>query len=105
MGPTNKNMATSKEVFRRLSKELKLIYKTNKLQDVPAYAYLENQFRRFQVTGERECRGENEVDHTASTYLCLLHSNRKYRELNEIYKGRGERSIESSARMVGLALP
>ncbi|KAK7092987.1 protein FMC1 homolog isoform X1 [Littorina saxatilis] len=98
-------MAASKEVFRQLSKEMKFIYKTNKLQEVPAYAYVENLFRRFQVTGEKECRGENEVGHMASTYLCLLHSNRKYEELNTLYKGKGERSIESSARTVGLAMP
>ena len=48
------------------------------LRDVPAYVYLENQFRRFQVTGEKECRGENEANHMANTYLCLLHSNRRY---------------------------
>ena len=50
----------------------------NKLQEVPAYAYLENQFRRFQVTGEKECRGENDATHMASTYLCLLHSSRRH---------------------------
>ncbi|KAK7495688.1 hypothetical protein BaRGS_00013135 [Batillaria attramentaria] len=98
-------MATSTQVFRQLLRELRSIYKTSNLQDVPAYAYMENQFRRFQVTGEKECRGNSDVQHMAETYLCLLRSTRKYEELSTLYKGKGERSIESSARMVGLGLP
>ncbi|XP_025084529.1 protein FMC1 homolog [Pomacea canaliculata] len=98
-------MAATREVFRQLMRELKLIYKTDNLHNVPAYAYVESQFRRFQVTGEKECRGKEEAKHMAQTYLCLLKSVRLQEELNAQYKGKGERSIESSARMVGLALP
>lgn len=44
------------------------------MHNVPAYAYVESQFRRFQVTGEKECRGKEEAKHMAQTYLCLLKS-------------------------------
>ncbi|KAL8570988.1 hypothetical protein ACOMHN_037848 [Nucella lapillus] len=98
-------MASTKELFRQLTKELRLIYKTDKLQEVPVYTFLENQFRRFQVTGEKECRGQNDVSHLASTYLCLLHSNRRLEELQVKFRGKGERSVEESARLVGLIPP
>eukprot|EP00745_Piridium_sociabile_P000384 TRINITY_DN102569_c0_g1_i1.p1 TRINITY_DN102569_c0_g1~~TRINITY_DN102569_c0_g1_i1.p1 ORF type:complete len:120 (-),score=25.67 TRINITY_DN102569_c0_g1_i1:251-583(-) len=98
-------MASTKEIFRQLSREFRLIYKTDKLQDVPIYAYMENQFRRFQVTGEKECRGQNEAHHQAGSYLCLLRSTRQLEDLRTHFHGKGERSVEESARMVGLNLP
>lgn len=48
-----------------------------KLTDVPAYAYLHDQMRNFQVTGEKICRAQQEVEYVAQTYLCYLESSRK----------------------------
>uniref|UniRef100_A0A0B6ZGF7 Protein FMC1 homolog n=1 Tax=Arion vulgaris TaxID=1028688 RepID=A0A0B6ZGF7_9EUPU len=92
-------------VLRSLARELKAIYKQENLRDVPAYAYLHEQLQNFQVTGEKICRAGYEVEHVAQTYLCYLESARKQEELSAHYKGRGERSVESSAALVGLKLP
>jgi len=92
-------------ILRSLAKELSRIYKQEKLQEVPAYAYLHDQMRHYEVTGEKICREQGEVEHVAETYLCYLRSARKQEELSEMYKGKGERSTESAAEIVGLKLP
>ncbi|BFZ06453.1 hypothetical protein BsWGS_09492 [Bradybaena similaris] len=99
------SLSSPSRVLRSLARELKAIYKQEKLTDVPAYAYLHDQMRNFQVTGEKICRAQHEVEYVAQTYLCYLESSRKQEELSIQYKGRGDRSIESSAEIVGLKLP
>ncbi|CAG5125368.1 unnamed protein product [Candidula unifasciata] len=99
------SLSTPSRVLRSLARELKAIYKQEKLSEVPAYAYLHDQLRSFQVTGEKICRAQHEVEYVARTYLCYLESTRKQEELSNLYRGRGERSIESSAEIVGLKLP
>ncbi|KAK3713838.1 hypothetical protein RRG08_033811 [Elysia crispata] len=99
-------MATrSSQVLRSLAKELKSIYKKENLQEIPTYAYLQEQFRNFRVTEQKICRAQHEVNHVAATYLCYLESARKLEELSSQYRGRGDRSVESSANIVGLKLP
>ena len=39
------------------------------------------------------------------TYITYLQSSREHRELLTRYQGRGERSVEESANLVGLELP
>ncbi|XP_005097606.1 protein FMC1 homolog [Aplysia californica] len=97
--------SSASRVLRSLAKELGRVYRKEKLQDVPAYAYLHEQMKNFEVTDEKICRAHNEVQHVAETYLCYLESLRKQEELSQQYKGRGERSVESSAEIVGLKLP
>ncbi|XP_059154736.1 protein FMC1 homolog isoform X2 [Physella acuta] len=75
------------------------------LSEVPIYVYLQDQFHYFRTTGEKICREKHEVEHLAQTYLCYLNSLRKQEELAVQYRGRGERSVESSANIVGLKLP
>ncbi|RUS84693.1 hypothetical protein EGW08_007563 [Elysia chlorotica] len=95
----------SSQVLRSLAKELKAIYKKENLQEIPTYTYLQEQFRNFSVTEQKVCRAQHEVNHVAATYLCHLESARKLEELCSQYRGRGERTIESSANIVGLKLP
>ncbi|CAL1526047.1 unnamed protein product [Lymnaea stagnalis] len=102
---TFKMASNSYRVLRSLSKELRYIYKKKDLQDVPIYCYLQDQFRSMQVTGEKICREQHEAENLAQTYLCYLESTRRNEELSVLYRGKGERSIESSANIVGLKLP
>lgn len=39
------------------------------------------------------------------TYLCLLESTRHHLELHNHYHGKGERSTQEAASLVGLRLP
>lgn len=102
-------MASSRNVslFRNLIRELNLshVKSYTPLNKTPAYQYIVDQFRQYKLTASKLCRGENEVEHMARTYLCYLESSRKHEALHNQYKGSPDRSIEESARLVGLQVP
>jgi len=64
-----------------------------------------DQFRKNEVTGQRYCRAQQESLHASHTYLCLLASTRNHMALHNLYHGKGERSREEVAGLVGLRLP
>ena len=47
-------------------------------QDAPALQYIKDQFRQYEVTSEKYCRGQREMFHIGETYLTLLQSQRKW---------------------------
>ncbi|GAB1290699.1 Protein FMC1 homolog [Apodemus speciosus] len=57
------------------------------------------------VTSEKLCRAQHELHFQAATYLCLLRSIRQHVALHQEFHGKGERSVEESAGLVGLQLP
>ena len=61
--------------------------------------------RENQVTEKRFCRPMDHYKYFAQTYLTYLRSSRKQDELTSKYFNKGDRSIEESARLVGLKLP
>uniref|UniRef100_A0A182SHT4 SRR1 domain-containing protein n=1 Tax=Anopheles maculatus TaxID=74869 RepID=A0A182SHT4_9DIPT len=67
--------------------------------------YITEQYRRFETTEQQHCRAKEELQFTAETYRCYLESLRKLKDLNESYRGKGERSIRQTADMVGFKLP
>lgn len=48
-----------------------------KFADTPAFQYIANQFREYQVTSQKLCKGQNEMMMVGQTYLCMLESLRK----------------------------
>ncbi|NWR54003.1 FMC1 protein, partial [Bucorvus abyssinicus] len=58
-----------------------------------------------QVTSEKLCRAQQELHFQAATYLCLLRSVREHAALHQEYHGKGERSPEEVAGLVGFRLP
>ncbi|XP_062442921.1 protein FMC1 homolog isoform X2 [Rhea pennata] len=58
-----------------------------------------------QVTSEKLCRAQQELHFQAATYLCLLRSVREHLALHQEYHGKGERSPEEVAGLVGFSLP
>ncbi|XP_070370614.1 protein FMC1 homolog isoform X1 [Equus asinus] len=79
-----------------------------------ANAYAKSCARRFsarrigaasRVTSEKLCRAQHELHFQAATYLCLLRSIREHVALHQEFHGKGERSVEESAGLVGLKLP
>ncbi|KAM5187521.1 protein FMC1 homolog [Callospermophilus lateralis] len=74
-------------------------------RDTAAYRYLVKAFRAHRVTSEKLCRAQHELHFQAATYLCLLRSIREHVALHQEFHGRGERSVEESAGLVGLQLP
>lgn len=64
-----------------------------------------NLLRANQVTEKRFCRPKDHYKYFADTYLTYLRSTRLQDEITRKYFTKGERSIEDSARLVGLELP
>ncbi|KAM9204038.1 FMC1 protein, partial [Asarcornis scutulata] len=74
-------------------------------RDTAAYRHLLAAFRAHRVTSEKLCRAQQELHFQAATYLCLLRSVRHLAALHHEYHGRGERSPEEVAGLVGFRLP
>ncbi|XP_062387970.1 protein FMC1 homolog [Sardina pilchardus] len=91
-------------VCRSILRELRAL-KGPEYKQTMAYNYVLEQFRKNQVTGERYCRAQQEALHSSLTYLCLLSSTRQHMALHNLYHGKGERSTEEAAGLVGLRLP
>ncbi|XP_052805712.1 protein FMC1 homolog [Mya arenaria] len=101
-------MAAPREMmslYRNILRELRLAYPNGKYKEAPAYRYVKKQFRDNKRTSEQLCRSPIEMAHYARTYLCYMQSVEKHRELHDHYKGGGERTVESTANLVGLGLP
>nr|XP_020480600.1 protein FMC1 homolog [Monopterus albus] len=91
-------------VCRGILRELRYLQGPSYKQSL-AYNYVMDQFRKNKVTGERYCRAQQEAHHASHTYLCYLASTRNYLALHNLYHGKGERSAEEVAGLVGLRLP
>ncbi|XP_061740218.1 protein FMC1 homolog [Nerophis ophidion] len=96
--------ASSLRIYSGILKELRSMQGHNYKQSL-AYAFVKEQFRKNKVTGERYCRAQQEALHASQTYLCLLASTRNHRTLHDLYHGKGERSLQEAAGLVGLRLP
>ncbi|NWH68300.1 FMC1 protein, partial [Geococcyx californianus] len=71
----------------------------------PAYRHVLAAFRAHRVTSEKLCRAQQELHFQAATYLCLLRSVREHAALHREFHGKGERSPEEVAGLVGFRLP
>ncbi|KAM8931195.1 protein FMC1 homolog [Pelodytes ibericus] len=91
--------------FRCLLRELRYLRGASRYRETALYSYIRDNFRRNKVTSEKFCRAQQEMHFQASTYLCLLRSVRNHVVLHEEYHGKGERSPEEVAGLVGLKLP
>ncbi|KHJ87695.1 hypothetical protein OESDEN_12523 [Oesophagostomum dentatum] len=60
--------------------------------------------RDHHVTQRIYSKAPREAEHVANLYASYLSSTRKLTELELRYKG-GERTVEESAKLVGLSLP
>lgn len=100
-------MAVSPNVktLRKLVSELRIASSSGKLKDSPAIEYIFNQYKKFKVTDQQLCKAQEEMRYMSETYLSYLKSTRKYKELHKHYKGKGERSTEETAGLVGFKLP
>lgn len=91
-------------LLRHIIKELRQV-STQPLRDNLTLRYLLNEYRKFQTTDEQLCRAREEKKFIANTYLCYLRSSRLHKEINDEFHGKGERTVEQTAKMVGFKLP
>lgn len=97
-------MAATK-TLRGILKELRLASPNGSIKDSLTSQYVISEFRKYQTTDEQLCKVKDEVHSLGKTYLCYLQSLRKYNRINAEYKGAGERTVETTANMVGFKLP
>lgn len=91
-------------LLRHIIGELRLA-SSRPIAENSALRYVLGQFRRFRTTDRQLCRAQEEMQFVGNTYLCYLRSSRLYKELNEEFHGKGERSVAQTANMVGFKLP
>ncbi|XP_047531025.1 protein FMC1 homolog isoform X2 [Vanessa atalanta] len=91
--------------LRQVLSELRKQGSTKKLAENQMARYVLNQYRKHQTTDQQLCKAADEMHYKAKTYFEYLHFTRKYKEINSEFKGKGERSVEETARMVGFKLP
>jgi len=97
----NPNIST----LRLLASELRLASFSGNLKESPAIRYVLDGYKKFKVTDQQLCKAQEEMKYISETYLCYLKSTRQYVELHKHYQGKGERSAEETAKMVGFKLP
>lgn len=97
-------MTTS--VYRSLLHELRQLNSCGTIKkNSLIFTYLNSQFNKYRTTDETLCKAKEEMQFVANTYLCYLSSVRRQNEINKEFSGRGERSIQEAANLVGFKLP
>lgn len=91
--------------LRQLLSELRKQSSTKKLQDNQMVQYILSQYRKYQTTDQQLCKAREEMHFKAQTYLTYMQNSRICKEISSDFKGKGERSIEDTANMVGFKLP
>ncbi|KAJ0183112.1 hypothetical protein K1T71_001088 [Dendrolimus kikuchii] len=91
--------------LRQLLSEVRKQSSVNKLSGNQTVKYILDQYRKYQTTDQQLCKAAEEMHFRAKTYFDYLHHSRRFKELNTEFKGKGERTIEETARMVGFKLP
>ncbi|XP_068634020.1 protein FMC1 homolog isoform X2 [Battus philenor] len=91
--------------LRQLLSELRKQSSSKKLAENQTVQYILRQYRKYQTTDQQLCKAIDEMHFRAKTYCDYLHHSRRYKEINTEFKGKGERSVEETARMVGFKLP
>lgn len=91
--------------LRQLLSEIRKQSSSKKLAENPMAQYIFSQYRKYQTTDQQHCKAINEMHYKAKTYYDYIFNSRKYKEINAEFKGKGEKTVEETARMVGFNLP
>lgn len=91
--------------LRQLMFEIRYFNSEKKLSDSLLVRYIMMQFHKYKETDQQLCKAQEEMKFLASSYLCYLQSQRRYKEICDQYHVKGERSIKETADMMGFKLP
>lgn len=92
-------------ILRQIISELRKNTPSGNFKDSLPLRYVLTQFRKYQTTDQQLCKAQEEMKYLANTYLCYLKSSRLHQEICQDFHGKGERTIEETAKMVGFKLP
>jgi hypothetical protein len=100
-------MATPAAVktLRSLLHELRLIQPDGCIKNSLASKYILAQFKKYKTTDQQLCKDKEEMQFMGNTYLSYLQSLRKQNDIQTYYNGKGDRTVEETAKMVGFKLP
>ncbi|XP_055689149.1 protein FMC1 homolog [Lutzomyia longipalpis] len=98
-------MTAPVKTLRSLLNELRLASPSGSIKDSLAAKYIVAQFQKYRTTDQTLCKAKEEMHFLGQTYLCYLQSQRNYQRIRKEYSGRGERTVEDTAKMVGFKLP
>lgn len=93
------------QILRQIISEIRFATPTSTLPNNLTLRYIFDQYRKHQTTDEQLCKSREEMKFMANTYLCYLRSSRLYKEINEEFHARGERTVSQTANMLGFKLP
>lgn len=91
--------------LRTLLRELRLASPNGQIKNNLAAEYILNQFKKYRVTDETLCKARDEMHFLGQTYACYLQSRRIHDNIRIDFTGKGERSVQETATMVGFKLP
>ena len=93
-------------IYRGLLHEIRAVSPNGALnKESPVFKYVTTQFKQYQTTDELFCKAKEEMKFIGDTYLCYLRSVRRSKEIQKEFSGKGERSVEETAGLVGFKLP
>lgn len=99
-------MSKMANLYRAIINEIRLVSPNGVAKkDSPIMKYLSSQYRQHATTDELLCKAKEEAKFLGETYLCYLKSVRRQAEIVKEYGGKGERSVEETAGLVGFKLP
>lgn len=92
-------------LLRQIISELRYALPEGSLKNNATLQYILGQFRKYKTTDEQLCKAREEMEFIGRTYLCYLKSTRLEQEIHNEFHGKGERTVEETAKMVGFKLP
>lgn len=92
-------------LLRQIISELRYTLPEGSLKNSLNLKYIINQFRKYNTTDQQLCKAKEEVEFIAKSYLCYLKSLRLEKQIFDEFHGKGERTVEETAKMVGFKLP
>lgn len=85
-------------MFRAILRELSMSTPQIEARNNSVWLYIKDTLRQGKRPHEQYLR-------TLQTFLYYIQSSRLHRDLLSTYQGKGERTVEESAKLVGLSLP
>lgn len=98
-------MVAKVNVLRHIISELRYAIPEGNLKNNLMLQYILNQYKKYKITDQQLCKARQEMEFMANTYLCYLKSSRLEQEIQQEFHGKGERTVEATAKMIGFKLP
>lgn len=93
------------QLIRTLIQEVRRSSSERKGKNDIMVRYILEQAQTHRETSEVLCKAREELKNLAETYLCYLNSRRICKEILTRYSGKGERSTQETADLLGFKLP